>query len=579
MSDMMFKKLVSGLLSAVMLTGSFGLFQTTSLFAADEDDFMTAKEIVDSITMGYNIGNNLESTISGEWMLQFAKGNPTSFETAWGNPVITQELVNAIKDTGINAIRIPVTWYQNLEGDGTINENWLARVKEVIDYIIDEDTFVIINMHHDNGSNGWQKASAANYTQYQERYASIWNQIAVYFKDYNDHLIFEGMNEVLDESGNWSYTTDKAIDIVNKYNQLFVDTVRATGGNNLKRVLIADTYAAGVTTNILQNWKLPDDTASERLIAEIHSYAPYPFCSGDYPDVTKLNDESVTSMLHNVNKHIASKDIPVILGEFGCVNKNNLDERVRYADLVTRTANNYGIKCFWWDNGGDFKMIDRKTYKWQNPEILQTMLKNSGINWNEKDGIIDRNAVMTGDINADGKFSVADVLLLQKWLLAVPDTELPYWQAADLCKDNKLNIFDLCLLKRALLRQNGIMESSDWKVSDGDKLDIAGSTITFGTSDSDSVTLTLKSWKPENGKKYKLSFYYQGVFTSKAEVKAESETSTIFSETLTPNQNEQGFEKEFTWTSDETGTLTFKLVTGGNTAEMLLSDFTIRSSN
>ena len=224
-------------------------------------------------------------------------------------------------------------------------------------------------------------------------------------------------------------------------------------------------------------------------------------------------------------------------------------------------------------------MIDRNTHRWQNPEILQAMLKNAVINWNEQDGLIDRNAAMTGDVNADGNFSIADVLLLQKWLLAVPDTELPYWQAADLYKDNKLNVFDLCLLKRALISQNELMESSNWKVSDGGNLDISGSTIKFGTTNFDSVTLTLKSWKPENGKKYKLSFYYQGVFASNAEVKAENESSTLFSEKLIPNPNEQRFEKEFTWTSDESGTLTIKLIAYGNAAEMLLSDCTIRSGN
>ena len=138
-------------------------------------------------------------------------------------------------------------------------------------------------------------------------------------------------------------------------------------------------------------------------------------------------------------------------------------------------------------------MIDRNTHRWQNPEILQAMLKNAVINWNEQDGLIDRNAAMTGDVNSDGNFSIADVLLLQKWLLAVPDTELPYWQAADLYKDNKLNVFDLCLLKRVLISQNELMESSNWKVSDGGNLDISGSTITFGTTNFDSVTLTLKS--------------------------------------------------------------------------------------
>lgn len=410
---MKLKQMLSCFLSAVLLVTTAGFRYTIQAAESQtEPNTMTATEIVKDIRFGYNIGNSLECYVSNDWMLNMGKGNPSIFETNWRNPIITQELVESIKSTGINAIRIPVTWYQNLESDGTLNEAWLKRVKEVVDFVIDGDTYCIINMHHDNGTNGWQKSSDTNFEKNKDKYASMWKQIAEYFEEYDNYLIFEGINEVLDESGNWSFTSPEALNTVNKYNQLFVDTVRSTGGNNANRCLIADTYAAGVTSNILGGFVLPEDSAEDALIAEVHSYAPYPFCSSDYPDITTLDKEAVTSMLANVNKYLSSQNIPTIVGEFGCVDKGNTEQRIAYADLFTKTAASYGIKCFWWDNGGDFKMIDRNTNKWITPEILTTLLANCGITWNEKDGITNIYDFTPGDANDDGSVTISDAVML-----------------------------------------------------------------------------------------------------------------------------------------------------------------------
>lgn len=172
---MKLKQMLSCFLSAVLLVTTAGFRYTIQAAESQtEPNTMTATEIVKGIRFGYNIGNSLECYVSNDWMLNMGKGNPSIFETNWRNPIITQELVESIKSTGINAIRIPVTWYQNLESDGTLNEAWLKRVKEVVDFVIDGDTYCIINMHHDNGTNGWQKSSDTNFEKNKDKYASMW---------------------------------------------------------------------------------------------------------------------------------------------------------------------------------------------------------------------------------------------------------------------------------------------------------------------------------------------------------------------------------------------------------------------
>lgn len=575
---MKLNRMLTCFLSAVLLVPTAGFRYTIQATESQtEPNTMTATEILKDITFGYNIGNSLECYISNDWMLNMGKGNPSFFETNWGNPIITQELVDSIKSTGINAIRIPVTWHQNLESDGTLNEAWLKRVKEVVDYVIDGDTYCIINMHHDNGTDGWQKASNENFEKNKDKYASMWTQIAEYFEDYDNYLIFEGINEVLDESGNWSFTSTEALNTVNKYNQLFVDTVRSTGGNNANRCLIADTYAAGVTSNIFGGFVLPEDSAEDALIAEVHSYAPYPFCSSDYPDITILDEEAVTSMLANVNKYLVSNNIPTIIGEFGCVDKGNLEQRIAYADLFTKTAASYGIKCFWWDNGGDFKMIDRNTNKWITPEVLTALLANCGITWNEKDGLTNIYDFTPGDANDDGSVTIADAVMLQKWLLG--SGELTAWRNVDLCKDEIINVFDLCLLKRQLISQGSMMKSSNWEVS-SDKsdsiLDVAGSTVDVRVNASDKTILDYKKFSPEQGRNYKISFCYQSDLHINVNILIKCNDEVIAEDTISSELNENFYEKTITWTSDDSGT--FEIVLNGNENspyEFMISDFAI----
>ena len=321
--------------------------------------------------------------------------------------------------------------------------------------------YCILNVHHDVGGNSWLKASETNIAENSEKFKAIWTQIANRFSEYDTNLMFEGFNEILDESNNWGYPGTEATSAVNVLNQMFVDTVRATGGINAERVLIVNTYAAGTNGSSLDDFIVPTDSAENSLIVEMHYYDPSSYCGeisadGNTQAVWTENGgkSAMDGMLYNVYNHFTSKGIPVIIGEFGAHNKDNENDRADYAGYLVENAKKYGIKCFWWDSGGKIEanaefnyytgmaLYDRYNEEWVFPEIVKAI---TGVDVTAVSPIVE------GDINADGQFTVADVVSLQQWLLCVPDATLADWQAGDLCKNEKLDVFDLCLMKRKLL--------------------------------------------------------------------------------------------------------------------------------
>ena len=234
------------------------------------------------MNVGWNLGNTLDSY--GTWIM------PTTsvVETAWGNPVTTRQMIAAVRERGFNTIRIPVTWAQFTDDNGNVDPAWMARVHEVVDWALDEGLYVILNVHHDTGEHGRIRSAGSSpirvlFDSVQSRFANLWTNIANEFKDYDNRLMFEGYNEMLDMNNSWNAPTtgNGAYDAVNSFAQLFVDTVRATGGNNSTRNLIVNTYVASVDQNVLNNFVLPDDTVEDHLICEVHAYAPYQFCSAD----------------------------------------------------------------------------------------------------------------------------------------------------------------------------------------------------------------------------------------------------------------------------------------------------------
>jgi len=260
-----------------------------------------------------------------------------------------------------------------------INSAWMARVKEVVGYVLDEGMYCVLNVHHDTGaaSTGWLRADAGLYNNHKERFVELWRQIATEFKDYGPRLVFESFNEMLDKNGTWNSSTAEAHETINKYNADFVATVRATGGNNTYRNLILNTYAASTQPVVLQAFRLPDDTVTGHLMAEVHSYAPYRFAfDTDQPQtVFDANCEAeVIGIINGLNTYLVSKGIPVVLGEFGAdTSKRTETELAKQASCYVTAASKYNIPCLYWMGLSDGD--DRKVPKWTKPKVKDALLK------------------------------------------------------------------------------------------------------------------------------------------------------------------------------------------------------------
>lgn len=352
------KKMLS-LISAGVITLS--ALPAVSASAQDVSK-MTPKEIAADMGIGWNLGNALDAHAS----------RGMSSETSWGNPKVTKALIDAVKDKGFRTIRVPVTWYNHADSNNNIDKEWMARVRQVVDWCIDEDTYVIIDVHHEEGD--WLVPTDANYQRASARLADFWKQIATEFKDYDRHLIFEGMNEprVIGSRNEWNGGEAETRNNINKLDQVFVDTVRATGGNNKTRLLMVPTYAASSTPAAMNALKVPNDP---NMLVSVHCYSPYNFVMNTQGtsvfDSNQLRD--MKQVFTDVKNSLLSKGYTVVVGEFGASNKNNTDERVKWAEAFASEAKSLGLPIIVWDNnmetdvmgtGDGYGLINRNTNKW-----------------------------------------------------------------------------------------------------------------------------------------------------------------------------------------------------------------------
>ena len=375
------KKFISFIVASVL---AISILNTPGVLRADNE--MTAEQQVNAINIGWNLGNTLDSY--GTWITDVT---PQSVETAWGNPVTTRQMIAAVRERGFNTIRIPVTWAQFTDADGNVDETWMARVKQVVDWALDEGLYVILNVHHDTGEHGqdkvcWLIADTGTIDSVRERFTNLWTNIANEFKTYDNRLMFEGYNEILDMNNSWNAPTagDGAYDAVNELAQLFVDAVRSTGENNATRNLIVNTYVASCDLNALSRFVLPEDTVEDHLIVEVHAYTPYQFCSAEGDSsYTSFDDNcrvQVDMMLHSLASFSSTVRVPVIIGEFGVENQNNDQDRADYAAYYVSSATMLGLRCIWWDNGisdyGGYGILDRNSLTW-NEEIASALIDNA----------------------------------------------------------------------------------------------------------------------------------------------------------------------------------------------------------
>lgn len=330
--------------------------------------FRTSAEIFSAINIGWSLGNTLDCYNYKSWT--------NDAETAWGNPVTTQEMISAVKDAGFNTVRIPVTWGEHIDHNNIITCEWLNRVKEVVDYAYNLNMFVIINMHHDDYI--WLTADKSKYESDRLKFMKIWSQICESFKNYDDRLIFEGMNEprTIGSKFEWCGGTDDERDIINRFAKDFIGIVRASGGNNSHRTLIVTSYAASAVDEAINNVVLPE---AENICISLHYYAPWQFSNGDITKFTENGKIELDKKFAQLNEKFVRKGIQVIIGEFGCV--ASIDDSVRsdYYEYYISKAKSYGIKCVVWDNGietGDaaYGIFNRNKLSW-NETILSGIIK------------------------------------------------------------------------------------------------------------------------------------------------------------------------------------------------------------
>ena len=373
-------------------------------------DWETAAEAVQNMGVGWNLGNTLESNsgdVNNMWIEASTQRRPTNYENAWGQTDATQELIHMFKEAGFNAIRVPVTWYPHMGNftttlsgtywnkdawlqstDYTVDPVWMARVKEVVDYVIDEGMYCILNVHHDTGTSttAWLRADQSVYSAVKDRYCALWRQIATEFESYGSKLLFESFNEMLDVGNHWNYAGTEenpqagteADRVINAYNADFVATVRATGGNNVNRNLVLNTYAASPDVRALQDFELPKDSAQGHLLAQVHSYAPYNFAfdTATPKEVFDANcDREVRSIMDGVGQYLVARGIPCILGEYGADTAKRAEaELAKQAACYVSQATQYNIACFYWMGLSDGKE-DRAAPRWTKPTLRDAILK------------------------------------------------------------------------------------------------------------------------------------------------------------------------------------------------------------
>lgn len=395
---------IAAVLVGTVVAGSFTAPFSVQAAKKDTTSFedLNQSQIVEAMGPGWNLGNQLESVTDN-----------VPEETNWGNPVITEKLIQSVKAAGFKSIRIPVSYFAKIDDDKdyTIDSKWLDRVQEVVNYCIKNDLYAVINIHGDGYNTidgGWLLCNGKNQTEIKEKYKKVWKQIAERFKNYDEHLLFESMNEEFD--GSYSEPNKEYYQNINDYNQIFVDTVRKTGDNNTKRWLIIP----GWNTNIDYTagdygFKLPTDQyrdksidkEEQRIMISVHYYSPWDFCGGENCVITQWGNEAddpsktsttcdetyMKNQLNLMKTTFADKGYPVFIGEYGSIDKTSYDSeneyyRAYFARKLCQLSRKNGCIPMYWDNGYNgvhgFGLFDRTTCEVTQPVIIDAIMEGFG---------------------------------------------------------------------------------------------------------------------------------------------------------------------------------------------------------
>lgn len=344
-----------------------------------------AMQFVEDMKLGWNLGNTFDASNCNV-------ADELDYEKAWCGTITKPETIAAIKAAGFETIRIPVSWHNHVDENFQISEPWMNRVKEVVDWALTCDLKVIVNTHHDVDVKYYYPDSA--HLESSKKYlTAVWTQMAEAFKDYDNDLILESLNEPRLIGTNYEWWFDKnsaecqdSIHCINTLNQIFVDTVRASGGNNATRFLMIPGYCASVDGACNDFFKLPTDTVANRMILSIHAYTPYNFAlnklgTSEFSVNTELNRKEIIDFMDRLYAKFTANGVPVFIGEFGAMNKDNEQARVEFSAFYVATARARGISCCWWDNnaftgsGENFGLLLRSASTFTYPKIVKALVE------------------------------------------------------------------------------------------------------------------------------------------------------------------------------------------------------------
>lgn len=342
--------------------------RTPAEYMPVETSGLTASQIAENMGKAWNLGNALESTIDG-----------VADETLWNNKFpVSKEMFDAVRAAGFQTVRIPVSYLDKITYDSeskkySVDDTYMARVKQVVDLALASGLYVVIDMHNDGGTGidgMWLDITQTgnDFTAIKTKFAGVWTDIATTFADYDQHLLFEGFNEL--NNGYDTAPTTAELNNINALNQAFVTAVRSTGGNNTDRVLVLNGYNADIDMTVMTGgFSKPNDTSEDRLMLSVHYYDPYDFTLNE--NGTSVWNESeqiidIMNQFYKISLFASSKNMPVFLGEYGAIYKNNDTYRSSYIRNINQMASVYGFVTAYWDNGFTdqygFGLFERETF-------------------------------------------------------------------------------------------------------------------------------------------------------------------------------------------------------------------------
>lgn len=398
----------------IRFMAAIAMFALTLCTGCSKTQFSSKKAVKDSGKVAFNDVNGFDLVLDmqngwnlGNTMDAIGSGGLNS-ETSWSQPKTTKAMIEGLAASGIKTIRIPTSWAKHIvDKNYTIDPEWMARVKEIVDWAIGADMYVILNTHHDNwdspeamnGIKGYYP-NTENLEESKRFIENVWAQISLAFNNgYDEKLIFETMNEPRLRGTANEWWNDKnsseyydASDCLNELNQLALNTIRKSGGNNKKRFVMIPALCASVDSALTDEFKMPDDLAEfgedPHLILSVHMYSPYDFAMGTPGGKAFTNRHKIelASTFNKLEDKMVRYGYPVVIGEYGATNKGNLEDRIAWFEYFNTTARSHGYTAVLWDNGqydpneneGErFGFYNRNNQSWYFPEILEAIVEST----------------------------------------------------------------------------------------------------------------------------------------------------------------------------------------------------------